>query len=112
MMKPKLMLLAGLLVGSAGAQAGASQTEFNPEVYRALVSICADTQDDDRLALTKTLKAHRIGVKTAVDKVVCNGQPLAAFARAEQSFKVAKFLAPYENRGKGHVDIKDIAAPN
>ena len=111
-MKAKLMLVAALVVGSAGVQAGASQNEFNPEVYRALVSICADTQDDDRFALKKTLQAHRVGVKAAVDKVVCNGKPLAAFARAEQSHKVAKFLAPYENRGKGHVDIKDIAAPN
>lgn len=112
MMKAKLMLLAALVIGTGTVQADAGQTEFNPGVHRALVSICADTQDDDRFALKKTLKEHRIGVQTAVDKVVCNGLPLAAFARAEQSFKVAKFLAPYENRGKGHVDIKDIAAPN
>lgn len=108
-MKAKLMLLAALVVGSTGVQAGASQTEFNPELHQALVTICTDTRDDDRLALEKTLKAHRIRVGTAVDKVVCNGQPLAAFARAVRAHKVTKFLAPYD---RGHVDIKDIAAPN
>ncbi len=108
-MKAKLMLLAALVVGSSGAQAGANPNEFNPTVYRALVAVCANTQDDDRIALQNTLKEYRIGVQTAVDKVVCNGKPLAAFARAEQSDKVAKFLAPYD---KGNVDIKDIAAPN
>lgn len=111
-MKAKLMLLAAMVVGCGGVQADAGQHEFSPYVYQALVSICSETQADDRLGLKKTLKEYRIGVKNAVDKVVCNGLPLAKFARAEQAHKVAKFLAPYEKRGEGHVDIKDITAAN
>jgi len=108
-MKAQRWLLAALVVGSAGAQAGTGQHEFNSEVQQALVAICADTLDDNRLALKKTLKAHRISVGTAVDKVVCNGQPLPAFARAVRAHKVMRYLAPYD---RGHVDIKDLAAPN
>lgn len=111
-MKAKLILLAAWFVGCGAVQADTGKNEFNPDVYQALVSVCKEARQDDRLGLKQTLKEYRMGVKTAVDKVVCNGQPLAAFARAEQAHRVAKFLAPYENRGKGHVDIKDISAPN
>jgi hypothetical protein len=111
-MNAKLMLLAAMMTATGAAQANTAQLEYTPIVYQALVSVCTEASHDDRLALYKTLKAHRIGVNTAVDKVVCNGLPLAAFARAEQAHKVSQFLAPYENRGKGHVDIKDIAPAN
>ena len=111
-MNAKLMLLAAIMTATGAAQANTEQLEYTPIVYEALVSVCTETSQDDRLGLYKTLKAYRIGVNVAVDKVVCNGLPLAAFARAEQAHKVSKFLAPYENRGKGHVDIKDIAPAN
>lgn len=111
-MKAKLILLVVMMVGSGAVQADTGQHEFSYVVHQALVSVCTETRQDDRLGLSKKLKEYRMSVNTAVDKVVCNGQPLAAFARAEQSHRVAKFLAPYENRGKGHVDIKDISAPN
>ncbi|OBP16690.1 hypothetical protein A5320_04700 [Rheinheimera sp. SA_1] len=111
-MNAKLIVLAAMIVGSGAVQANSEKHEFTPIVYEALVAVCTETSQDDRLSLYKTLKEYRIGVNTAVDKVVCNGLPLAAFARAEQAHKVSKFLAPYENRGKGHVDIKDIAPAN
>jgi hypothetical protein len=111
-MKAKLILIAALIVGCGGVQADNGTREFRPEVYSALVSVCDKTQQDDRFGLYKTLKVNRIDVKTAVDRVVCNGLPLAAFARAEQAHRVAKFLAPYERRDSGYVDIKDITAAN
>lgn len=110
-MNTKLLVLAALL-STGAAQANTEHLEYTPIVYEALVAVCTETSQDDRLGLYKTLKEYRIGVSTAVDKVMCNGMPLAAFARAEQAIKVSKFLAPYENRGKGHVDIKDIAPAN
>ena len=111
-MNAKLMLLAVIMTTSGAAQAHTEKLEYTPIVYEALVAVCTETSQDDRLSLYKTLKEYRIGVNTAVDKVVCNGLPLTAFARAEQAHKVLKFLAPYENSGKGHVDIKDIAPAN
>lgn len=111
-MKAKLILIATAIVGCGGVQADNATLEFSPEVYSALVSVCAKTHQDDRLGLYRTLKVNRIEVKTAVDQVVCNGLPLAAFARAEQAHRVAKFLAPYERRDSGSVDIKDITAAN
>ncbi len=86
--------------------------EYTGVAENALVKICSETQQDDRYGLKKALKDNRIKVQTAVDKVVCDGLPLAAFARQEQSYKVARMLAPYENRGKGHVDIRDISPAN
>lgn len=111
-MNTKLSLASALVVACCAFQAGAGQFEQQPYGYKALVQICTETRQDDRLGLKKALKEHRIRTQAAVDKVVCNGLPLISFARAEQSFKVVKMLSPYERRGDGHVDIKDIAAPN
>ncbi|TXH93515.1 MAG: DUF3718 domain-containing protein [Rheinheimera sp.] len=93
-------------------QLQAGSFEYKAFAEQALVKICSETQQDDRYGLKKTLKENRIKVQTAVDKVVCNGMPLAAFARYEQAHKVAQMLAPYEKRGKGHVDIRDISPAN
>lgn len=93
-------------------QLQAGTLEYTAYAQPALVKICSETQQDDRYGLKKTLKENRIKVQTAVDKVVCNGMPLAAFARYEQAHKVAQMLAPYEKRGKGHVDIRDISPAN
>ncbi len=111
-MKVRFSLATALVVACFAFQAGAGQTEQQPFGYNALVKVCTETRQDDRLGLKNALKEHRIKIQTAVDKVVCNGMPLISFARAEQSFKVAKMLAPYDRKGEGHVDIKDIAAPN
>ncbi len=93
-------------------QLQAGSLEYTVYAQPTLVKICSETQQDDRYGLKKTLKENRIKVQTAVDKVVCNGMPLAAFARYEQAHKVAQMLAPYEKRGKGHVDIRDISPAN
>lgn len=111
-MNTKLSLASALVVACCAFQAGAGQFEQQPYGYKALVQICTETRQDDRVGLTKAFKEHRIRTQTAVDKVVCNGMPLIKFARVEQAHKVVKMLSPYERSGEGHVDIKDIAAPN
>lgn len=107
-MNTKLLLAATILAISATASA---QTEFAPEVESLLVETCTYAQDDNRLALHKTLKANRLSKQTAVDKVVCEGQPLASFARTAKAAKVVAMLTPYENRSKGKVSISDVIAP-
>lgn len=111
-MKARFTLATALVVTCFAFQAGAGQFEQQSYGYTAVVKICTETRQDDRLGLKNVLKENRIKIQTAVDKVVCNGLPLISFARAEQSFNVARMLAPYDRSGEGHVNIKDIAAPN
>ncbi|MBZ9610129.1 DUF3718 domain-containing protein [Rheinheimera maricola] len=82
-------------------------------IRSAVVEICTETATDDRLGLKKTLGHFRISKQNAVEKVVCNGQQLMAFARANQAVKVTAMLKPYEDRIKGRVTIQDVtSAPN
>ena len=107
----KLMLVAvSLATASMAVAVSAGEYTFDRYTENALVSICTDTADDDRFGLTKTLKAYRVSKQTAVEKVVCNGQELMDFARANQAVKVTRMLQPYEDRIKGRVSIQDIAA--
>mgnify|MGYP006195108923 FL=1 len=107
----KLMLVAvSLATASMAVAVSAGEYTFDRYTENALVSICTDTADDDRFGLTKTLKAYRVSKQTAVEKVVCNGQELMDFARANQAIKVTAMLQPYEDRIKGTVTIKDVAA--
>lgn len=107
----KVMLCCAVATLCCG-QLQAGSFEYTGFAEHALVQICSETQQDDRYGLKKSLKDNRIKIQTAVDKVVCNGMPLAAFARFEQAHKVAAMLAPYEKRSKGHVDIRDISPAN
>lgn len=107
----KVMLWCAVATLSCG-QLQAGSVDYTSYAEQALIQICSETRQDDRYGLKKTLKENRIKVQTAVDKVVCNGMPLAAFARHEDAHKVASMLAPYEKRSKGHVNIRDISPAN
>ncbi|MDR7121917.1 DUF3718 domain-containing protein [Rheinheimera soli] len=107
-MKAPLFFAAAVLTLSAAASA---EPSFTPHIYNVLVETCSHAQDDDRIALNKTLKASRLSKQKAVDKVVCNGQPLVTFARNANAVKVVSMLEPYENRSKGKVSISDVVAP-
>lgn len=107
----KLMLVAvSLATASMAASAQADELTNNAYLQQALIQVCTETADDNRLGLNNTLKAYRIKKQTAVEKVVCNGQDLMDFARANQAVKVTAMLKPYEERIKGTVTIKDVAA--
>ncbi|MDF3124227.1 DUF3718 domain-containing protein [Rheinheimera sp. 1928-s] len=105
-MKVSLVFAAAALTLSATASA---EHSFTPHIYNILVATCNHAQNDDRLGLHKTLKANRLSKQAAVDKVVCNGQPLVTFARNANADKVVDMLAPYERRSK--VSISDVVAP-
>lgn len=107
-MNAKLLLAAAVLTLSATTQA---QSDFSPQVENLLVETCTQAQDDNRLGLHKTLRANRLSKQNAVDKVVCDGQSLVAFARNANANKVVAMLAPYERRSKGKVSISDVVAP-
>lgn len=109
-MKTALLLAVSLAGASLAVQAEEPRFYLNDYTTKALVSVCSHTAEDDRLRLQKTLKEHRISKQNAVEKVVCNGQQLMDFARANQAVKVAAMLQPYEDRLKGRVIIQDIAA--
>ena len=109
----KTALLLAISVASAGVAVPVAANDYvkNSYIHQALVQVCSETADDDRLGLHSTLKAYRISKQAAVEKVVCNGQHLMDFARANQAVKVTAMLQPYEDRIKGRVTIQDVAAP-
>jgi Protein of unknown function (DUF3718) len=107
-MNAKLIVTAAILSLSATVSA---QNNMTPMIQNLLIETCAHAQDDDRLSLTKTLKANRLSKQRAVDKVVCNGKTLVNFARSANADKVVAMLEPYEKRSKGKVSISDIVAP-
>lgn len=109
-MKTALLLAVSLAGASLAVQAEAPRYHLDRYTTKVLVTVCSHTADDDRLSLHKTLKEYRISKQNAVEKVVCNGQQLMDFARANQAVKVAAMLQPYEDRLKGRVTIQDIAA--
>ena len=105
-MKVSVVFAVAALTLSATASA---EYAFTPHIYNNLVETCSHAQNDDRLALHKTLKANRLSKQAAVDKVICNGQPIVTFARNAKADKVVDMLAPYERRSK--VSISDVIAP-
>lgn len=108
-MKIALLMTSALFTLSLQQPAAASVGSFTYAEDTAR-QICLNTQADDKLALLKTIKEHRIQRKTVVEKVVCNGQPLMDFARAEQAVKVVKLLEPTERQLRGTVTIQDVTA--
>lgn len=112
-MKTAILFAVSLASASVAVPVAANDYASGHYVQNALVQVCSETADDDRLGVHKTLRAYRISKQNAVEKVVCNGQSLMEFARANQAVKVATMLKPYEDRTKGRVTIQDVAAaPN
>lgn len=110
-MKTALFFAVSLAGASIAVPATAGDFIQDNYTRNALVQVCTETADDDRLGLTKTLKEYRISKQNAVEKVVCNGKNLMDFARINEAFRVAAMLQPYEDRIKGRVTIHDVAAP-
>ena len=108
----KIATLFAVSLSCASVVVPAAANDYVPGSYihNALVQVCTNTADDNRLGLHKTLKAYRISKQSAVEKVMCNGKQLMDFARANQALKVTAMLQPYEDRIKGRVIIQDIAA--
>ena len=109
-MKKLILAAVSLATASMAVQAGTDDYALDRYTEKALVQVCSNTADDDRLGLNKTLKSYRISKQAAVEKVICNGQELMDFARANQAINVTAMLQPYEDRIKGTVTIKDVAA--
>ena len=109
-MKHKTLIIAVFAAGLT-LPAAVNANLSDSYIQNALVEICTETSVDDRVALKKTLGHYRISKQNAVEKVVCNGQQLTDFARANQAVKISAMLQPYEDRIKGRVTIKDVAAP-
>lgn len=109
-MKTAILFAVSLASASLAVPATAGDYQKDGYLYKALVQVCTDTAEDDRLGLHKTLKSHYISKQDAVERIVCNGQQLMDFARANQAVKVAAMLQPFEDRIKGKVTIQDVAA--
>jgi len=104
--KAQLIFAAALLSLSATVSAESIQSA---QIHKILVEVCVNTQNDDKFALNRTFRESRLSRQTAVEKVVCNGQPLMDFARNSEAHKVVAMLTPYEGRAK--VSISDVVAP-
>jgi hypothetical protein len=110
-MKTSIFFAVSLAGASVAVPAAADDYFADNYLHNALVQVCSETADDDRLGLTKTLKEYRISKQNAVEKIVCNNKKLMDFARASQAFRVTSMLQPYEDRIKGRVIIQDVAGP-
>jgi hypothetical protein len=109
-MKTALLFAVSLASASMAVQADPNERKVYGYMYDALVQICTDTQKDNTSGLFRTLKEYRISRREAVRGVVCNGQELLEFARANQAIRVTRVLQHYEDRSKGRTTIRDIAA--
>lgn len=109
-MKILSILAVSITVATLAAPVEAETYIKNGYIEKALVEVCTETADDNRVGLNKTLKSHRLSKHAVVAKVVCNGEPLTQFARSRQAYNVAAMLQPYEERLQGNVTIKDVAA--
>ncbi len=110
-MKTALIFAVSLAGASVAVPASADVFLEDSYMYKALVQVCTETADDDRLGVHKTLREYRISKQNAVEKIVCNGKLLTDFARLNQATRVVAMLKPYEDRIKGRVTIHDVAAP-
>ena len=109
-MKTALLFAVTLACTSITISAQPNESKMYGYLYSGLVQACEQTRDDDKHGLLNTLKSYRISKKAAVTGIVCNGQQLMDFARANQAVKVTAMLQPYEDRIKGRVTISDVAA--
>ena len=109
-MKTALLFAVTLACTTMTASAQVNERQMYGYMYNGLVQVCEHTRDDNKYGLLRTLKSYRISKQDAVEGVVCNGQQLMDFARANQAVKVAAMLQPYEDRIKGRVTISDVAA--
>jgi len=90
----------------AGASFSSAAT-MDPYVENALINVCKSATTNSLLKYNKTAKSYHLKDKTIAEKVMCNGQDIADFARSHGSYKVAHKL---ERSLSGNVNIKDIAA--
>ncbi|MEH8016325.1 DUF3718 domain-containing protein [Rheinheimera muenzenbergensis] len=110
-MKTALLLAVSLASASMAVQADRHERKEYGYMYDGLVKICINTQKDNALGLFRTLKDYRVSRQDAVNGVVCNGQQLMDFARANQAVKITRALQRYEDPNKGRTIIRDITAP-
>lgn len=110
-MKTALFFAVSLASASVAVPVAAEVYNGDNYIHQALVQVCTETAEDNRSRLQRTLREYRISKQNAVEKVVCNGQQLMDFARANQALRVTAMLQPYEDRIKGRVTIHDVAAP-
>lgn len=109
-MKTALFFAVTLACTGMSATAQPNEQQIYGYMYNGLVQVCENTRDDNKFGVIRTLKSYRINKQAAVEGIVCNGQGLMDFARANQAVKVAAMLQPYEDRMKGRVTISDVAA--
>ncbi|CAM3764194.1 DUF3718 domain-containing protein [Rheinheimera salexigens] len=110
-MKTALIFTISLASATFAVPAFSQDYEPNSYIHTALVQVCSEAAQDDRVGLHKTLRSHRISKQNAVEKVMCNGKRLMAFAEFNQAYRVSSMLKPYADRIKGRVIIQDVTAP-
>lgn len=83
-----------------------SQAAMNPNIEKALISICKSVTTNKIHKYKRTAKSYRLRDKTIALKVICNGQDIISFAESYGADKTAATL----QRSLGKANIIDIAA--
>ncbi|WP_341503400.1 DUF3718 domain-containing protein [Gallaecimonas sp. GXIMD4217] len=106
-MNKRTILLPALASAGLLMMAAPSQAAMDPYIEGALVQVCKETMQNDRLGLSSTMQEYRLRYPTVVQKVVCNGEEIYDFAQIHGADKTAAML---RKRGRlGIVTIRDVA---
>lgn len=94
-----------VLMGSQTVSAG----PMDKYVEQSLVKVCRSAMTNNLLKYHKTLKSFHYTQRMIAERVVCNGDEIADFARKHGSYKVAHKI---EKSKRSSTSITDIAAVN
>ena len=98
-------VVLGVSTGLTLSLATSASFAMNPNVEHALIDTCKSTLSNSPMKVRKTIKSHRLDMKTVALKVMCNGQDIIAFAEKHGADKSAEKLQD----SIGGVKITDVA---
>ncbi|WP_448548842.1 DUF3718 domain-containing protein [Thalassotalea fusca] len=104
-MKTKLTSLIIASAFLAGASFNTSAA-MDPYLEKSLIDVCKAVKSNKLIKYSTTMRSYRFRDKMIVDRLMCNGDNVIAFAEKHNAFKTAARL----KRRVGKVTITDIAA--
>ncbi len=96
-----VLATAGLMMATP------SQAAMDPHIETALIQVCKETMQNDRIGLVNAIEGYHLRYPAVARKVVCNGEEIYDFAQYHGADKTAALL---RKKGRlGTVTIRDVA---